>query len=100
MYNTYMLNFDPLMTDPTPNRLIEFVRSNATTYQFYMPFPGTLIIKSSNMIRELLTSYQAFIQPNIFMLHQLTPTQINGLLDQSKWDWLNSVFPPPLLTTN
>lgn len=96
MYNTFLLSYDPLMVDPTPTRLVEFVRSNAYTYQYLAPFLGTVFIKSGAAGSDLVTSFNPFIRPSSFVLTQIFPWMTTGLLPQQYWDWINSAAPPPL----
>ena len=97
MFNTYVLNYDPAMTDPTPPRLIEFVRSNSFTYQYLIPFAGTILIKSSASLIQLIDSYRPFFYPNHFILVQIETVAISGLLPANQWEWINASLPPPLL---
>ena len=96
MYNTFILNFSPFMTDPTPTRLVEYVRSHAMTYQYLVPFSGAIIIKSSSNLGEMVESYTAFLRPNYFLLSHVNPAYVNGFLQSRYWDWLNSPNPPAL----
>ncbi|HEX8525430.1 hypothetical protein [Allosphingosinicella sp.] len=98
MYNTFILNYDPLMTDPTPVRLIEFIRSNGYTYQYFYPFAGTVVIKSLADLNQMTASYRPFFSPTKFLLTHVAPAHVGGLLEQERWDWINAASPPPLLT--
>ena len=96
MYNTFILSYDPQMSDPSPMRLAEFVRSNGYTYQYFIPFLGTILIKSSATVIQLIDSYSPFIRPFPFMLSQLYPALMTGMLAQAQWDWINATAPLPL----
>lgn len=96
MHNTYILSYDPLMRDPTPARLIQFVRSNVFTYQYLTPFVGTLVIKSTAASTQLLESYNPFLSPSSFLLTQIFPTMTTGLLPPHYWNWINAATPPAL----
>lgn len=99
MYTTYLLNYDPLMTDPMPSRVLEFIRSNGYTYQYLVAYLGTVFIKSNATLDQMIQSYRPFLSPNPFTLTQVAPQLISGLLPQPYWSWLNSTSPPPLLTS-
>jgi hypothetical protein len=92
----YLLNYDPFATDPTPQKLIEFVRSNTYTYQFLVPFAGSVFIKSEASLRELVASYTPFLRPTPFSLTVLAPELMSGLLPLDYWQWLNSQQPAPI----
>jgi hypothetical protein len=96
MHNTFLLSYDPLMTDPAPIRLVEFVRSNAFTYQYFVPFLGSILIKSQASVEDIHASYSTFIRPSSFLLTQVFPVMITGMLSQAQWDWINADTPPPL----
>jgi hypothetical protein len=96
MYNTFLLSYDPLASDPTPARLIEFIRSNAYTYQYLTPFLGTVFVKSQASLVQMMGSYDPFISPNAFTLIEVSPILMSGLLPQAYWNWLNAAAPPPL----
>jgi hypothetical protein len=100
MYNTFVLNFDPLMVDPTPVRLLEFIRSNGYTYQYLTPFIGTIMIKSTANLGQMISSFQPFLRPNSFMLTHVSPTHMSGLLNPAYWEWVNAPAPPPLLSSS
>ena len=96
MYNTYILSYSPFLSDPTPRRILEYVRSHAHTYQYLVPFAGSLVIKTQAPLGELVQSYRAFLSPNEFMLTQVNPSFVSGLLQTHYWDWLNAASPPAL----
>ena len=96
MYNTFLLSYDPLMQNPTPDKLLQFVRSNVTTYQYLTPFVGSIFIKSQASLELLISSYNPFISPHSFTLIQIYPTLSTGLLPPAFWDWINAQTPPPL----
>jgi len=96
MYNTYIVSFSPFMTDPTPRRILEYVKSHSYTYQYLVPFAGTILIKSSSQLGEMIGSYSAFMSPNDFLLVQVNPLFVSGLLQPQYWEWLNSTNPPAL----
>lgn len=96
MHNTFLLNYDPTMTDPSPTRLLEFVRSNGFTYQYLVPFDGLIAIKSTAFLFQMIESYRPFLEPNAFILTHVFPSNISGLLQPNYWDWLNANSPPPL----
>jgi hypothetical protein len=100
MYSTYALSYDPFMTDPAPLRLIEFVRAHSYTYQYFVPYVGTILIKSGYTFQEMVDGYRTFILPNEFILMQVSPQLTGGLLNQTSWDWLNSDNPPALVSKN
>ena len=96
MLNNYLLSYDFTMVDPTPQRLLEFVRSNAFTYQFLVPYPGAVFIKSSFDLRSLVNSFHPFISPNMYTLTAVHPGLVSGLMPIDYWNWLNAEVPPPL----
>ena len=96
MYNTFILSFSPYSNDPTPRRILEYVRSHAHTYQYLTPFAGTIVIKSHVFLSELVTSYTAFLSPNDFLLTHANPFFVSGLMQSRYWEWLNSTNPPAL----
>jgi hypothetical protein len=98
MLNNYLLSYDFTMTDPTPQRLLEFVKSNSLTFQFLVPYPGAVFIKSSADLRSIVASYQPFLEPNFFTLTRVEPSLVNGLMTVDYWQWLNTPAPPPVFT--
>ena len=100
MHNTFVLSYDPLMTDPSPVRLLEFIRSNGFTYQYFVPFYGTVFIKSGATLAQLNGSYMPFFSPSSYVLTQIFPVMTSGMLPQAHWDWINAAVPPPLPEAN
>ena len=96
MYNNFLISYDPLMTDPTPTRLVEFVRSNGYTYQYMVPFLGTVFVKSKASLAQMNASFSPFLNPNHFIITQIFAVMTSGLLPQTHWNWLNADTPPPL----
>ncbi len=99
MYNTFILNFSPFLSDPSPQRILEYVRGHAFTYQYLVPFSGTIIVKSTAGLELIVKSYTPFFQPSDFLLTQANPSFINGLLQSGYWDWINSNSPPALTSS-
>jgi len=95
MFN-YLLSYDPFSSDPTSEKLIEFVRSNTYTIQFLVPFAGTIFIKSHASLRELIPSYTPFLRPTRFTLTVLSPGLVSGLIPLDYWQWLNAEQPAPV----
>jgi hypothetical protein len=85
------------MSDPTAQRVLEFVRSNSYTYQYLTPYLGSIYIKSSATLEQMIISYRPFLEPNAFTLTQIYPVNMSGLLMPEYWHWLNAASPPPLL---
>ncbi|MDB5677619.1 MAG: hypothetical protein JWM94_621 [Sphingomonas bacterium] len=100
MYNTFILNYEPQMSDPSPIRLIEFVRSNFYTYQYMTPFFSVIIVKSTATLEQMIKSYNPFLSPNNFLLTQVAPSMVNGLLPTNYWQWINAEAPPPLISSS
>lgn len=96
MYNTFLISYDPSMTDPTPNRLVEFIRSNGYTFQYMIPFLGSAFVKSNASLTQMNSSYSPFLTPNHFVISQIFPIMTSGLLPPSQWSWINADTPPPL----
>ena len=99
MFNTFILSFSPFSTDPTPRRILEYAKSHAHTYQYLTPFAGTIVIKSSANLAQLIDSYTAFLSPNNFLLTHINPLYVTGLMQTPYWEWLNSSNPPALTST-
>ena len=97
MYNTFILNFSSFSADPSPPKVLEYVKSHALTYQYLVPFSGTIIIKSTANLSALIGSYTSFLRPNEFLLTHVDPTYVNGLLQNPYWQWINSASPPALI---
>lgn len=102
MYKTYLLSYDPLMADPSINRLVEFIRAHALTYQFYATFAGSIFIKSSASIKDLINSYQNFLHPNWWTIVEVVnpPVGCGGAATAEFWTWLNSPSPPALTASS
>lgn len=96
MFNTYLLSYDPFLTDPSSSRIVAFVRSNLLIYQFFVPSAGVIILKSQSNLQLLLSSFSEFFAPHPFILTKIEGQSTGGRLDQSYWNWLNSDFPPAL----
>ena len=98
MYKTYVISYDPLMADPTPQRFIEFVRSHAYTYQFYTLFLGTIFIKSAAEQHEIIKTYRDFLSPNLWTIAEIADPMraIGGSAPLQFWGWVNSPNPPPI----
>lgn len=98
MYNTYLITYDPFMTDPSAVRFIEFIRTHALSYQLYAPFLGTAYLKSQSSLLDIVDSYKAFLTPNLWTICEIkVPAhQTGGALPTAFWTWLNSPAPPPI----
>ncbi|WP_341713837.1 hypothetical protein [Erythrobacter sp.] len=94
MLRNFLLNYDPFSTDPTPQRLLEFVKSNALTYQYLHAFPGTFIIKSRAEYPQMLNSYRGFLAGNYMLLTEVSPMMVGGHMHDWQWQWLNNPNPP------
>ena len=102
MYKTYLLTYDPLMIDPTPQRLIEFVRTHAYTYQLYVLHLGSIYIKSTYSLWDMVVGYREFLSPNMWTIVEVqAPTiQSAGSAPIQFWNWLNAAEPPPIPSPN
>ena len=98
MYKTYLLTYDPLMLDPSPQRLIEFVRGHAFTYQFYTLNLGSIFIKSTAALHEMMLAYTDFLSPNMWTIVQIHSPEASaaGSAPVQFWSWINSAVPPPI----
>ena len=94
MYRSFMLTYDPFGADPTPIRLLEFIKSNAYTYQYLHAFPGTFFIKSTARYPQMLNSYRGFLAGNFMILLEVSPLSVGGHLHNWQWQWLNDPNPP------
>ena len=98
MYRTYLITYDPLMTDPSPQRFIEFVRTHAFTYQLYVLHLGSVYVKSTAGLYEMLLSYRDFLSPNMWTMVEVHAPASNsaGSAPTQFWNWLNAAIPPPI----
>ena len=97
MYKTFMIAYDP--TSPQINifQFLEFVRSNAFTYQFYAPHVGLVLIKSTADIYSINDSYRAYLAGEHVFIAEVFSHLTAGSLPRIVWDWINSASPPPLI---
>ena len=98
MFHTYIIAYDPLMGDPTPRRLIEFVKTHAHTYQYYIHHLGSIFIKSPAQLHEMVETYRDFLAPNIWTICEISQPEANsgGSAPMQFWNWFNAAFPPVL----
>ena len=98
MYKTYLITFDPISSDPTPVKLVEYIRAHAYTYQFYTLNIGSIFIKSQAEKNQIIDSYKDFMAPTIWTISQIDNPAVNigGSAPMPFWHWVNSDNPPPL----
>lgn len=98
MYNTYLITFNPLMIDPSPQRLLEFIRAHAYTYQYYVHHLGSVYVKSPVDLYKMINTYRDFLAPNVWTVVQVHNPQFStgGSAPMAFWNWLNSASPPAL----
>lgn len=97
LYNTFLMSFDPNITDPSPAKLLEFVKSNKYTYQYLVPYNGSIFIKTSAPMQQVIDSYLPVITPHFFVVVDVSSSAKNGWLPGGYWNWINAAFPPALI---
>ena len=76
--------------------LFAFIQSNATTYQFFSPYFGTVLVKSSEDILVLNASYGSFFGTKTFFLAEIDADRTAGRQLREIWDWINNPVPPEI----
>ena len=96
--HTYVITYDPLMSDPQPTRLIEFVKSHALTYQYFVHHWGSIFLKSPAELTMIINTYKGFFAPNVWTVCEIQQPDLNsgGAASMQFWDWLNASVPPVL----
>jgi hypothetical protein len=88
--NTYLLAYDPLAGNFSITQLFAFVKENKKLDQYYTPFAGCYILKSSFAMNELQRSFASFFEGSQFVISPIEPSQTGGALPKEIWLWVNS----------
>jgi hypothetical protein len=98
--NTFVLSFNPFDSLISSEQVNEIVRSHREVEQWYFPFAGTCIFKSSKSVALLAPSFRALLNGAPFLLSEISPQSTGGAQDQYVWDWLNTSQLPRLPSKN
>lgn len=93
MYKTFIISYVPFMSEDDARKFAAFVQSNVTTHQFYFPFFGTILIKSSFDLNLIVRSYHDYLGGGLFFVAEIDPQKTGGALDPRMWEWVNSSNP-------
>lgn len=98
--NTYTLSFNPFEIKFSYSQLAIFVKENRKVFQWYSPFVGTYIIKSTEPLTTLTESFRGFFDGAPFLLTYCYPSLTGGAQPSNVWDWLNTGNLPAITQKN
>ncbi|MBB3032977.1 hypothetical protein [Alteriqipengyuania lutimaris] len=86
--NVYLLSFNPFATNFSYNQLLSYIKDNRKVYQFYSPYAGTYILKSTDDTASLQDSFKGFFEGSHFIITKLHVFETGGFLNQEAWNWM------------
>jgi hypothetical protein len=102
--NCYLLSYNPFGLKITPTQLLGFIRENRRIFQWYSPFAGTYVLKSSDTTQSLAESFRTQFEGDLFILSTIDMPRVGGALPIEVWTWMAAtglasafVGPPTIL---
>jgi hypothetical protein len=87
--NTYILNYNPFETVISPGQLATIIKDNRKIYQWYSPFSGTYVLKSTELLQSLAESFRGVFDGAPFILTLSYPMNMGGAQADMVWAWIN-----------
>lgn len=87
--NNFILSYNPFAVTPSAGQVLNHVQVSRNVHQYYQPFAGTYIIKSTLSAAALSDSLKGLFENTPYILAQLFPSVAGGTLPQEAWNWLN-----------
>ena len=101
--NTFILSYNPFDGKASGSQIHAYVTDCRKITQYYQPWLGTYVLRSFEEMPSLLTGFNGLFHGTSYILAQVQPLQMNGLLDPSIWNWINTgnlpALPPTLDNT-
>ena len=95
----YILSYNPHATSPQSQQTHIFISQNRDISTWYLPFPGTYLIKSPQPLSALNGQFLQHFGATPFVLSFAPSSYVTGSLPTSIWQWFNDV-PNPFLPSN
>lgn len=105
MTQVFTLSYDPISPSPSGPQLQAFIKEHRLIEEWYQPFLGTYIFKSSQSAATLKASFDPMFASTAYLISIAQPAQMTGALPPSIWawisrgqdflSWLSSPPPPP-----
>jgi hypothetical protein len=93
---TYLLAFNPHAGNFTITQLFAFISDNKKIYQYYTPFVGCYILKSSYDLTVVQNTLRGFFETAQFVVSEINPFSTGGALPAEIWPWVNNGLLPSL----
>jgi hypothetical protein len=92
--NNYVLSYNPISPNVSHNQLLQFIKDNRKVSQYYQPFLGTYILKSTESLFSLSESFKGLFDGFPFMIVSFAAWASGGQMPPEIWTWIgHGVFP-------
>lgn len=98
--NSFIVTYNPYSLYPTANQILNHLDTSKFVNEFYTPYAGTILIKSTYDFATVNKSFLGFFDASMFLVIQFDKSFTNGNLPQEVWTWINfDIIPTPVVQT-
>jgi hypothetical protein len=85
----FILSVDPSSISPNLAQVHAFIKTNRNVEQWFMPYQGLYILKSSMDIQPFILSFDEFLSGAFYVITPIKGAETGGRLPLEIWNWIN-----------